>query len=203
MFKDINLTVNNLEVYIQTGNEWKVSIEGEQNIAHQLLITVSKGVLLVHCSNGLTLLSNTPVRMYITTPAFGRLINHSNSYVLVTDPLETDSASIVNKGSGQVTLSICARLLEVYNGDAGKVVIRGHAKTIRCTSLGSGQIDAVNLKTEKLFINLNGSGNVQFYCSKILVGLISGTGDVYCSGSPQKINLKRVGKGFLIQNQYC
>ena len=101
----------------------------------------------------------------------------SCGWALPESIISKDTIDIVVTGSGDVNIS-------------GKA-LRGDYRLT-----GSGDIDAEDLRVNECYITSSGSGNIECYVYDLLDVIITGSGDVYYSGSPEIIE-KNTGSGEL------
>ncbi|WP_179415845.1 head GIN domain-containing protein [Mucilaginibacter sp. E4BP6] len=202
-FTGIDIAVDNAEIYLQKGEKSQIIIEGDKNILRLVKGRVKHGVLKIYTANGLNLNPSNKIRIFIATDYFDQLLNSAGSDILGAEIFSNPMLTVMNTGTGQITLSVCTELLDVRNSGSGKMVLRGYTDKMRCTSSGTGQIEARNLKAQKIFINVSGSGNSRFHCVKKIAGFISGSGDIYYNGSPKHILMNTAGSGSLIKNSFC
>ncbi len=73
--------------------------------------------------------------------------------------------------------------------------MEGQARDFDGNISGSGKMSAANLLANNVDMNVSGSGSAEVYCSGILNAEISGSGKIYYTGNPDKVNSDVSGSG--------
>lgn len=75
---------------------------------------------------------------------------------------------------------------------SGNVLLNGKSGKAEYRIAGSGDINAIDLKTEDVNAHISGSGSIKCHATENLTGGVSGSGSVAYKGNPQ-INFSKRG----------
>ncbi len=78
---------------------------------------------------------------------------------------------------------------------SGDMKLYGSAENITITVSGSGDIDASALNAVNVTAKVAGSGNIKVSAVESIYASCVGSGDIYYSGNPQKVNVSSSGSG--------
>jgi hypothetical protein len=99
-------------------------------------------------------------------------------------------------GSGRLEVDAVITGLARFNlSGSGSVLAQGEAQEVDTVISGSGKVLASNLKTQTCEVTISGSGTTEINVTDKLTARISGSGDVYYTGTPQHINVHSSGSG--------
>lgn len=125
-------------------------------------------------------------------------ISLSGSGLIILKDLDAKMMYTRVNGSGQLNIqgSVSTKS-DLRLSGSGKVMFVGNVPVLNCVVNGSGDLDALNYKTNSAVINISGSGDVRINTEKIKAK-INGSGNVYYIGSPSQ-ELTKSGKGSLVK----
>jgi len=107
-----------------------------------------------------------------------------------------DKASVANlsvSGGGDITLDTKADKVKCSITGGGDANVSGQASNFEVSMNGGGDIKASQLLTDYTIFHVSGGSDVHVNATKELSGNISGGGDVYYSGSPDKVSIDARG----------
>lgn len=164
-FKAVNVSgAFDVEIVAQQGPG--VEIEGDDNLLPLIRTEVNNGVLDVYNDKPIT--SNSKIRVRIQAPRLDG-VSTSGASDLVVSNVKSDSFNISTSG-------------------AGSLVISGEAKELDVELSGAGEVDAKDLRSERVFVNSSGAAEATVYASEELRVQASGAGTVNYYGDPKKID---------------
>lgn len=109
---------------------------------------------------------------------------------------DVSNLSISVSGSGDVVASVDSmNECSVRLTGSGDVKLSGTVDLLRIKQVSSGDISADKLKANTCYIDKSGSGDSKVYVINELSVISSGSGDVYCKGSPDIKNVEISGSG--------
>jgi len=142
----------------QTGTE-SLAISADDNILEYVTSNVRGGQLILGMKNG-SFSTSTPVVYKLTVKNLNG-IALSGSGSISGKALATDSMKIESSGSGEITTAGITDHMEVVISGSGNVHAEGFkSKDARVEIDGSGS--ATVAASERLDVNINGSGNVEY-----------------------------------------
>jgi len=99
--------------------------------------------------------------------------------------LRFKSLDITGGGAADVNLDLEADWLSIDMSGAGDFDLTGEAEQVDLRLSGAGGFDMIDLKTEKMFIDISGAAHARVYATKVLDVEISGAGAVRYKGDPE------------------
>ncbi|MCD0469663.1 head GIN domain-containing protein [Flavobacterium sp. JAS] len=185
------------DVDLVAGKEGKITIKGEENIIANIIIEVEDNTLKVYSKKNLNLRPSIGKKIQVTIP-FEKIseINLSGSGDIQSkNPIKNDKFLARLSGSGNFNLDVDSNSLELNLSGSGNVRLKGTADNFTTKLSGSGDIDAAQLKSKNVDVNVSGSGNSSVNCNGSLTARVSGSGDIKYSGNPEKRDVKVSGSG--------
>jgi len=192
-------------LYIEQGNEFRLTIETDDNILPLLSVEVEQGVLTIRTEPATTILQRETLIYRVTLPELSALdlsgsaeirvenfeaqslnVNVSGSGDVIFMDLDTNSFSSRISGSGNVTVeNLTAQTVFSELNNSGEVRLVGTADSHEIKVSGSGDVFADEFKTSNAQVTVNGSGDINLWVLENLDAIISGSGNVQYFGSPQ------------------
>ena len=154
------------KVVISTGNEYKVTLVGEQNFVYNVMTLVDKGTLTIKTENLLTQkFSDEEITVYVTMPKVAGITVTGTGSVYVENPLVTDKFVSKITNSGNIYLQ------EIY-ADRGSCLITGSGSMnvasngtipkFKVKITGSGNFNAPSVNVDKLSASISGTGKCDY-----------------------------------------
>jgi len=196
-FEGVNLSVS-ANLYLTQGNTSSVVIEGSDDAVEHIETTVKNGVLVIRQDNDWKWWknwNNKNVSIYITNPTFEQVSVSGSGNIEGENTLQSRSMSIGVSGSGKVNLDIKAVELDSKISGSGNMNLRGTARNTQLHISGSGNLNAEELASENCEVRISGSGNCRVQVDNSLDSRVSGSGNVYYKGNPEKLSNHSSGSG--------
>lgn len=188
-----------------SSNDQKVIVTTDKNIQEDIKIYVKNDVLYIEQKNNVNI-SPTKLIVDIFAPksieikangsgnivmnggGFGNIEIKNNGSGNFQIESSLNSLNLYQSGSGNSILkgSISSNI-EIYNSGSGNISILTNLSEVQMTNSGSGNIEAENINSKEVTVNNSGSGNCKVEAIEKLYVIISGSGNVYYKGSPEKI----------------
>ncbi|OXA81726.1 Putative auto-transporter adhesin, head GIN domain [Flavobacterium aquidurense] len=185
------------DVDLVAGKEGKITIKGEENILDLIVVEVEDNTLKIQVKKNTNIHSSMGKKVHLTVP-FEKIseLNLSGSGDIQSkDAIKTDKFLARLSGSGNFNLALNAAALELNLSGSGNVRLKGSADSFTTKLSGSGNIDAGELKSKIVDVNVSGSGDSKVNCSENLTARVSGSGDIKYTGNPEKRDVKVSGSG--------
>lgn len=196
-FNGVNLGVP-AELVIKQGSSSSVVIEASDDALDRIETEVRGGVLQIKQNNDWNWWkgwSSKKVKIYITNPVFNHVSVSGSGNIRGENTLESKDMYVAVSGSGKLTLDIKAVQLESKISGSGNVSLKGSARNTELMISGSGNLDAENLASENCQVRISGSGNCRVQVDNSLDSRVSGSGNVFYRGNPEKLTNKSSGSG--------
>ena len=182
-------------IYISTGAEFKVVLEGDKSVLEDIITEVSGGRLTVKKENW-RFNNNEKVTVYITMPEINGLGVSGSGRAEIKDAVKVDDLSLSVSGSGKIYTNEIAvnNLKSSISGSSDIIVGSGDAAKGNISISGSGNYMGENTKIGTLDISISGSGDCATNVTESLKASVSGSGNVTYAGNP-KIDARVSGSG--------
>lgn len=178
--------LSSAQVQIVKGDAYEVVLTDYENLmdAHQLSVVDNK--LIISTRAGLPIL-NSKARVQITTPDPMNevVLAGSGNILLLSEFDELNRLSIL--GSGNIRAGAENELTEVETliGGSGNIEVNGSTDKLKAVISGSGSLFLNNLEAQNAECRISGSGSISVHVEEQLMAVITGSGSIIYSGSPE------------------
>ncbi len=171
-------------ILLKQGSTHAIEIEADENILPYLETEIDDNELSLHPKKGYNISPSKPITVWITLANL-KEINASGQAEIVTEGT-FKGASLETNFSGRVDakLNVQYEKLEVAISGSGKMKLSGRADQAEIAVSGSGEVDAPEMQSQHMELQISGSGNASVNVSKKLEVAISGSGNVKYRGNP-------------------
>ncbi|WP_426062058.1 head GIN domain-containing protein [Hymenobacter sp. B1770] len=185
-------------VVLTEGSTQKVELRGaDENTLKQLRTGVDNGTWKVEFDG------NAPdqdrMTIEVTMPRLRRLILTGPSTVRGTNPFTFSDVSIVNTGSGSISLGLVATGVNVEVKGSGPIELVGTTAAQNVIVTGSGFYRGFGLSSANADAMVSGSGNAEVWATSALRAVVQGSGNVRYQGRPV-ITASTPGSGRVIDS---
>ena len=122
-------------------------------------------------------------------------VNLSGTSRVKIDPIKREKMEIILSGAGNCKFEGDVKNMTVRSSGSGDVTLNGKGRNLTVENNGAGDISGENFHTRSAVVSLAGSGKVYVHASQSLQAEVFGTGDVYYTGNPARINRTVTGTG--------
>ena len=185
------------DIYLETAGDFKVEIEGEENIIPYIETYVEDRTLHIRTTKNVSLNPHRDVKIYISAPDFRLVSNSGSGDINSSRQIQaSDEIKFQINGSGDIDVAVDApKVVSDVNG-SGDVELHGNCRFFEGSVKGSGDIKAGDLKAEEVKISIAGSGNAEVFASIEMDITVRGSGNVEYRGDP-KISQSVMGSGVI------
>ena len=202
-----------IDLKLAQGAEASLKVRGEQRLLANVE-TIQDGSELHIGMKGMLLHPRHPLQVELVLPALESLIINSSGDAKITG-FSGDKLALQLHGSGNVTFNgryhdlsagshgsghLMLNSGNSENGDlemvgSGQITSSGSCKELTAALTGSGDLDARHLASDKVTVNLQGSGTGQVFARRSAELTLKGSGDIRVYGNPDNRNVSRSGSG--------
>jgi hypothetical protein len=183
-------------LYLKTGGEFSVVLEGDRNYLSEIETVVKNGKLVIKTDN-YRIFNNENANVYITLPELKGLGVSGSGVALIENPVKSESLYLSVSGSGKIVGNeIVTTDLNCSISGSGNIAIKGNGDISKgdVSISGSGNYSSETAKFKNLEVAISGSGSCNCNVTESLSASISGSGNVNYTGNP-KINARVSGSG--------
>jgi len=185
------------DITYHVGQDYKVIITTDSNLAEFVMATVDNNVLNIQTKNGSYSFTELVVNVYC--PEISGVILSGSGDFRANETIMTKNFELNIKGSGDVKGNYeVDNFIANING-SGDFDLTGKAMELKLTISGSGDFKGKDFVTNYAEIKINGSGDVDVHVTERLNVQINGSGDVRYSGNPATVNKNIHGSGEVVK----
>lgn len=181
-FSEISVS-NSIEVEVKIGPVAAVEVEADDNIIEHIVTKVSGSILKIGVED-LHSISNSHLKVYITTPVLKSVNANSSAEVKVLDIIKDDGKlSFHASSSADIEAEVDAPEIEVKASSSGSVTLNGRTKNYKAEVSSSGDIKSAGLLSENTDVSANSSGSADVHASLSLNADASSSGSIDYRGA--------------------
>jgi hypothetical protein len=187
------------DVELVDGKEGNLTLKGDENLLEYLITEVKDGRLVIKVKKGYYLKSSSwkSGGILITVPVeeINAVSMSGSGDIVGKKTLRADDFEVSMSGSGDIQLDLDAQNVEASLSGSGDMLLSGVSSSFTVRISGSGDIEAYDLEADDVEVVVSGSADAQVTARKSLRARVSGSGDVYYKGNPEKVDSKTSGSG--------
>jgi len=184
------------DLYLKQGSNYSLELEGDSDDLEEIITEVKNGSLIIKYENNRGWkFSRDRVTIYLTIPEISSVSLGGSGKIIGESTIESDDLYLGVSGSGRIKLDIEADELTQKISGSGNIVVSGEADRAYISISGSGNLDALDLEVDHYVVKISGSGKCKINVGDSLEANISGSGNVYYKGDPDKIRSNVSGSG--------
>lgn len=183
-FKGVELGAS-ADVFITQGDEFKVTIEAQKNIAELLETSVKGTTLKIYFKDNMGNVSYDKMVIHIQAPLYEHIALLGSGNMIAQNALKGDKLSLVITGSGNLEVKEATySSIKAELSGSGNLKVGGVAESCDLELSGSGDVEASDLKSKKVIAAITGSGGIDCHAETNLEASVTGSGDIHYSGDP-------------------
>ena len=185
------------DIFFSKGDVQSLRIVGDDNILPHIDTDV-RGDGVLEISSRKNYRTDVGIKIYVVMLQINGLILSGSGTIQGQSPFATNGLELKITGSGNMDMAVDANEIESLISGSGPINLRGTALFHRIEIPGSGNMNALNLITNRCEITISGSGDCHVFVNSVLDVVISGSGNVYYMGSPGSVTTNITGSGQVI-----
>ncbi|TYA71690.1 head GIN domain-containing protein [Seonamhaeicola marinus] len=191
-----------MDFILVSGNEGKITIEGEENLLEHIITEVKGDNLIVKVRNGKNLKSSRGKTIKITIPVkdISNVSLSGSGDLWNEDKINTSKLDVALSGSGDVVLNIDTTSAKGAVAGSGDLTLKGNTNNLVVKVAGSGDFHGFDLNANNTEVAIAGSGGAKVVSNESIKARISGSGDIVYAGNPKKEDTKVAGSGSIRSN---
>jgi hypothetical protein len=181
-FKSIS-TSGNYNVYIQQGTKHDIQIEADDNLLPYIVTTVEGNELRINTKKGYDIKPSKTINVYVTVEELEELNSSGSGGFYSKSSLKGDKVVFSFSGSTIADMDLNSNALNVRISGSSKINLKGNVAQTNYGISGSGSIEAFDLHSDNVKVQVSGSGNLDVYADKKLDISVSGMSKVRYKGN--------------------
>tara|TARA_B110000908_G_scaffold138628_1_gene164850 strand:+ start:535 stop:1248 length:714 start_codon:yes stop_codon:yes gene_type:complete len=172
----------------------KVVVSAQENLLPYIKTTIGNGRLIINIERSIH--TDKKVLVEIYGHPFRSLVNNGSGDVKSDERLVLQKLYLESNGSGDISLDLDAKNIEVELNGSGDVYFSGSTDYLELINNGSGDLNTIEMRSFEVDVLSNGSGDVSAHAKESFDVEINGSGDVYHVGKAELTKSLR-GTGLL------
>lgn len=183
------------DVKLVAGTEGKLTIKMDENLFEYLITEVDGDKLKIKWKKGTNVYSKNKLLITVPFKDISSVSLAGSGDVYSEDVIKADDFESSLAGSGDLKLKVDANHVKSSIAGSGDIYLQGRTNSVKTSIAGSGDVDAYELSSKEAVVSIAGSGGVKISVSDMLKARISGSGNIYYKGNPDKQDVKVSGSG--------
>lgn len=192
---DMNISA---DVFFSQGAVQSLRLVGDDNILPHIDTEV-KGDGVLEITSKKSYRTDVGIKVYAVMLQIKGVILSGSGTIQGQGSFTTDNLELKITGSGNMDMEVDANEIQSLISGSGPIKLEGTALFHRIDIPGSGNMNALDLITNRCEIRISGSGDCHVYVNSVLDVEISGSGNVYYMGSPGSVTSHITGSGQVIK----
>jgi hypothetical protein len=183
-------------LYIKIGSRYQVTVEASDRYIEDIETVVRNNKLYIRKDNN-RWFNNEKADVYVTLPELKLLGVSGSGRAEVEGELRTDMLNLSVSGSGRILIpELNSDDMKCSISGSGSISIdNGKVSNADLSISGSGSYRGDDLSISDFQAGISGSGSCTCKVTESLRASISGSGNIYYSGKPPKIDVRSSGSG--------
>ncbi len=170
------------EVFLRQGSQCMLEVEADENL-HKHIITKNQGSWL-KVSTDEPIHGSKALRLYITVVDLDEVDISGAVELRSKSVIKTNTLSLDLSGAGNIEMDVDANELDFDLSGGSEISIKGRAAEASFDISGAGELEAEELETDYMDIDISGAGSATVFVNKELDAEISGAGSIRYKGNP-------------------
>jgi|GEM_PF-1727413 hypothetical protein len=189
----INVPMN---IVLTPSQNESILVKTNEDILKNLIFNYDDGELVISarqdlCPNDLTI--------FISLKKINSIILNKNTKLTSTGTFKSEDFELEVNGSAEIDFAIEAEDIEIDLEGSGTINLKGKSEELTISMDGSGSLDAGQLVSEEVYVDLNGNGVITVHPQSVLKASLNGNGKILYKNKPKEIELEKDGNGIIEQ----
>ena len=180
---ELNGIINATFKQVKSTDLDKVVVSAQENLLPYIKTTVDNGRLIINIEKSIHTDKDVLVEIY--GHPFRSLLCSGSGDVKSDERIVLQKLYLESNGSGDVSLDLEAKSIEVELNGSGDVSFSGSTDYLELVNNGSGDLNTIEMRSFEVEVLSNGSGDVSAYAKESFDVEINGSGDVYHTGKAE------------------
>ena len=183
-FKSVS-SHGSFDVFVSSGQQ-AVKIEAEENLLPYIETYVEGYTLHVSTKDNYWLSPGRKVKIFVSSPNYESIRSYGSGDIIGESKITNSSKLELGvNGSANIKMDIDAPEINTETNGSGDIFLRGETKSFEGEIHGSGNIRALDLRSNDATIKIYGSGDADVFADGKLDVHVAGSGDVNYRGNAQ------------------
>ncbi len=183
-FKSVS-SHGSFDVFVSSG-EQAVRIEAEENLLPYIETYIEGYTLHVGTKDNYWLRPGRKVKIFVSSPDYESIRSYGSGDIIGESKITNSSKLELGvNGSANIKMDVDAPGINTETNGSGDIFLKGETKSFEGEIHGSGNIKALDLRSDDATIKIYGSGDADVFVDGKLDVHVAGSGDVHYRGNAQ------------------
>ncbi len=192
---DVVAVGGSFDVKLYAGKEGNLKITVDENLLAYLITEVDNGTLKIKWKKGTNISHHSQILVTVPFKEIEGASLAGSGDLYSEDVIKTNAFKAALAGSGDIRLKLSTTSVSASLAGSGDIELSGTTNDFKCALAGSGDIQAYDLASNNTDVRISGSGGIKVSAKDMLSARISGSGNIYYKGNPEKQDIKVSGSG--------
>lgn len=184
-FKGVKVA-EGIDVYLKKGDKESLRVEVTGIKTSDVITEVSGEYLKIHMQEGRY--RDRTVKVYVTYVEVNKLSASSASNIFAESIIKTSRLSLSASSAATIDIQLEVDDLEVSASSAAELELRGKAKNVEIDASSAGEIDAYDMVSESVDVDVSSAGSAKVNVVKEINAHASSGGSIRYKGNPERSN---------------
>ncbi len=175
-----------IDVYLRQGNEYKLSVEADDNL-HDYILTEKNGdELRVYTEANIR--NAECKKVYVTLKDINSVSCSSAGDLIGETAIKSDNLRLSASSAGDIKLEVYSETIDINISSSGDITLSGEADSMEADLSSAGNLNAYNLTVKEADVSASSAGDADIYVTERLIARSSSAGDINYKGDPKYID---------------
>ncbi len=170
-----------LMVYVTQADDFKIEVEGDDNIIDLIRTDIKNGKLRIHAEKNI---GRATKNIFVSLPKITELRASSGSHLETKNTVNSNELAVDGSSGAVLEVDLIAQELEIDASSGANLDINGQADNANVDVSSGGNINAKDLETKTCSADASSGGNIKIQVSESLMADASSGGNISYSGEP-------------------
>lgn len=180
-----------IDVFVTQGPEFKISVEGDENIIDLIGTEIKDGRLKVHAIKNIGRATKT---VHVSLPMVESLESTSGANLIVRNVIETDRLELRATSGSDLRVEVVANEVSAKSSSGADLKVSGRAETLYADASSGSDIEARELEVKTCHAEASSGADISVTVSDSLIADAGSGGDISYSGDPS-VETKKSASG--------
>ena len=187
-----------IDVFLSEGNEFKVTVEADENLM-DVILTELNGDMLVVKTDRVNIRRAKSKKVHVTLPELTELKISSAGDCEGQTPFTCDDLQIGISSAGDLTLEVEANTIDLGISSSGDARIAGSTDYLNASLSSAGDLSAFDLIAKKVEVDVSSAGDAQVHATEEISMSASSAGSVYYRGDAKVTHSRSSSAGNIVK----
>lgn len=180
-----------LDVFVTQDDEFKISIEADENIIELIGTDIEDGKLRIHAIENI---GRATKNIYVSLPKITALKSSSGADLIVQNEITSQKLTVEASRGSDIEVEVVASEIEADASSGADIIISGQTDLLYADASSGADIKAKGLTAKRCNADASSGSDISINVSESLTADVSSGADISYSGDP-KVTAKKSVSG--------